>query len=88
MKKNELTFLIVALIIAAVFGGLLGEIIGSFLPEGAVRYLFEKSKEIGFDTINLKFYTISLSFGLHITINFVSILMVILVLIYFRWWYI
>ena len=87
MKGKEITFLIIALVLGAVVGGLLGEIIGSFLPEGAVKTLFEKSLNIGFEPITFELYAISFTIGLLVKINFVSILFIILVVIYFRWWF-
>ncbi|MCJ7509097.1 MAG: hypothetical protein MUO85_10295 [candidate division Zixibacteria bacterium] len=87
MRRSEIVFLVVAMILAAVIGGLIGEIVSSFLPEGAVKTLFEKSIQIGFKTIEVQFYAISLAFGIMFRINFVSILLIILVMIYFRWWY-
>lgn len=88
MKKRELTFIIVALVLGAVIGGLVGDIIGTFLPAGAAKTVFTKSIVIGFDTVKLDFYAISLTFGLKLKINFMSVLVVLLVIIYFRWWYI
>lgn len=99
MKGKELTFLIVSLILATVLGGFLGQLIGDYLPDGAVKTLFQKNLEIGIgkrgitvneiqEPIYINLYSISLAFGLLIKINFVSVLMVILVIIYFKWWYI
>lgn len=88
MKKNEITFLIVALILAAVVGGIVGEIVGSFLPQSHVKTLFTQHyQKIGFEPATFNLYAISFTFGLRFTINFVSILFIILVIIYFRWWY-
>ena len=98
MKSKDVTFLIVALLLAAVLGGFLGELIGTYLPDGAVKTLFEKSLEIGIgkrgittdelqEPIYINLYSISMAFGFLIKINFVSVLMVILVIVYFRWWY-
>ena len=87
MKKSEITSIVIALLLAAVIGGLIGSLIGSFIPEGAVKILLDKSIDIGFKAISFDFYSISLTFGLMVKINFVSVLMVILVIIYFRWWY-
>ena len=87
MKKKELTFIIVGLILGAVIGGLVGDIIGTFLPPGAAKTVFTKSVSIGVDTFKVDFYTISFTFGLKIKINFMSMLVVLLVIIYFRWWY-
>lgn len=82
-----MTFIIIALILGAVIGGLAGDIIGTFLPEGAAKTVFSKSIEIGFDTIKVDFYAIAFTVGLTLKINFMSTLVIILVIIYFRWWY-
>lgn len=87
MKSREMTFIIIALVLGAVFGGLLGDIIGTYLPEGAARTLFTKSIEIGFNTMRLDLYAMSFTIGLMLKINFMSMLMVLLVIVYFRWWY-
>jgi hypothetical protein len=87
-----------ALFFAAIIGGFIGELIGSNLPDGAVKTLFIKSLDIGIgqrgvsvndiqEPIYINLYSISLAFGLLIKINFVSLLMIILVIIYFKWWY-
>jgi len=87
LKRPEIISIVIILLLAAVIGGLIGDLIGSFIPKGAVRTLFQEYVKIGFDTISFDFYSISLTFGLMVKINFVSILMVILVIVYFRWWY-
>jgi hypothetical protein len=87
LKKREVTFLLVSLVLAAVVGGLIGDIIGTFLPQGAVKTLFEKTISIGLGPLTLELYTLSLTIGLMVRINFVSILFIILVVIYFRWWF-
>ena len=87
MKKRELTFLITALILAAVLGGLVGDIIGTFLPPGAAKTVFTKSVQIGLAPTQVDFLAISFTFGLKFKINFMSVLVVLLVIVYFRWWY-
>lgn len=87
MKRKELTFIIIALILGATFGGLIGDIVGAFLPPGAAKFVFTKSYKIGFDTVMMNWYSISFVVGLMVKINFMSVLMVLLVIIYFRWWY-
>jgi hypothetical protein len=88
MKKRELTFIIVALLLGVILGGFIGEFIGSYLPPGAAKTLFTKSIEIGFETTHMEFYAFSFTIGLMFKINFVSVLGVLLVIIYFKWWYI
>lgn len=87
MKRRELTFIIVALILAAIIGGLIGEIIGDYLPPSGAKTLFTKSISVGFPAVQVDFYAIALTFGLMFKINFMSVLLVLLVIIYFRWWY-
>ena len=87
MKRRELTFLITALILGAVLGGLVGDIIGTFLPPGAAKTVFTKSIQIGFGPAQVDFFSIAFTFGLKLKINFMSVLVVLLVIIYFRWWY-
>lgn len=86
MNRRELVFL-VALLLAAVIGGLFGDIIGTYLPDGAAKTLFTKSIQIGFSPTQVEFFAISFTIGLMFKINFVSALFVILVVVYFRWWY-
>lgn len=88
MKKRELTFIIIALLLGAILGGLIGDIIGTFLPPGAAKTVFTKAIVVGFDTVKVDFYAISFTIGLKLKINFMSMLVVLLVIIYFRWWYI
>jgi len=87
MKRRELTFIITALILGAVIGGLIGDVIGTFLPPGAAKTVFTKSIEIGFSPTKLEFYAVSFTLGLMFKINFMSVLVVLLVIVYFRWWY-
>ncbi len=87
MKKRELTFIIVALVLGAVMGGLVGDIIGTLLPPGAAKTVFTKTIEVGFDTVKVDFFAVVFTFGLKLKINFMSIMVVLLVIIYFKWWY-
>lgn len=87
MKKREAAFLITALLLGALLGGLLGDIIGTFLPEGAAKTVFAKSIQVGMGPSQVDFYTLSLTFGFQFKVNFMSILVVLLVIVYFRWWY-
>ncbi len=123
MNRREVTFLLVAVVLAAVFGGVVGEAVGSFLPEGVVKTLFVKHLQIGIGSnvyadvrdnadphalkqkesdaddgkkksepkryfpLTIDLFGITLTFGLLIKINFVSVLFVLLVFVYFRWWF-
>jgi ABC-type microcin C transport system permease subunit YejE len=88
MRRNEITFLIFSLLLAAIVGGLLGDLIGYYLPEGAAKTLFQRNLEVGIDSTTVDFFSISFTIGFMFRINFVSVLFLVMVLIYFRWWYI
>ncbi|NIP42129.1 MAG: DUF4321 domain-containing protein [candidate division Zixibacteria bacterium] len=88
MTRRDMMLLIFSLILAGIVGGLIGDIVGHYLPDGALKTLFQKNITPGFDTGQVDFYVISFSFGIRVGINFMSVLFMILVLIYFRWWYI
>jgi hypothetical protein len=87
VKKREVVFIVTALVLGAVIGGLIGDIIGTYLPAGAAKTLFSKSIQIGLDTTRVDFYAFTLTFGFTVKINFMSVLAVILVMVYIRWWY-
>jgi hypothetical protein len=88
LKSREVTFLIIALVLGAVIGGLIGDIVATFLPEGSMaKTIFSKTQVIGFEARDFDFYALSFTFGLHVKINFMSVLVVLLVIVYFRWWY-
>lgn len=87
MKRRELTFIVVALVLGAVFGGLVGDIIGTFLPPGAAKTVFTKNIEIGFDSTTIDLFALTFTIGLKFRVNFMSVMVVLLVIIYFRWWY-
>jgi hypothetical protein len=88
LKRSEIVFLVVSLILAAVVGGLVGDIIGKFLPDGATKTLFQESLQIGIKPFTVDFFAISFTLGFMFKINFVSVLFLVMVVIYFRWWYI
>lgn len=88
--------MIVGMILAAAAGGLVGELVGSFLPEGTMKTLFQTHVDIGMgrsidmeevEPLRIDLYAVSLVFGITLRINLLSILFVLLLFIYFRWWY-
>lgn len=96
MRGRELTFLVVGIVMAAVAGALVGDIVGSMLPDGTIKTLFEKNIEIGVgrrigmepvEPLAVNLYALTFVLGFTVRINFVSVLFVLLLLIYFRWWY-
>ncbi|MBT3299240.1 MAG: DUF4321 domain-containing protein [Candidatus Marinimicrobia bacterium] len=82
MNKRNISLIIVGLFLGAAFGGLVGELLGNFLPDGVVKDFF--LTDFGFDlggwagnelgVIILDLKVITLKFGLAIRINFMSMI--------------
>ena len=104
MNRREIAFLLVAMTFAAIFGGVLGDVVGSLLPEGTIKTLFVKHLQIGigsepyvavqdnanplrYSPVTISLFAVTFTFGLLIKINFVSVLCVLLVFVYFSWWF-
>ena len=88
MKRRELAFLFFSIFVAAIFGAVTGDVVSGVLPDGAAKTLLGKHIEVGFDATKVDLYALSFTVGFLVRINFMSILLVIFVLVYFRWWYI
>ncbi len=87
LKTRDRTFIIFSLILAAIVGGLVGDIIGQFLPDGPAKILFSRAYVIGWDTTTIDLWVITLSIGAQLKINLISVLTMLLVIVYFKWWY-
>ncbi len=71
--------LIFFVIIGGLFGGVLGEILKSFSPEGPLRDLFLKGYTLGLDPpFKLNLVLISLTLGFTFKLNLLSLLGIIL----------
>ncbi|MEW5993274.1 MAG: DUF4321 domain-containing protein [Candidatus Zixiibacteriota bacterium] len=88
MKQREVTFLIIALLLAVALGAVVGDILASLLPaDNTVGKVLQKTVAFGVPTVEVDFFAISVTLGLTLRINFMSVLFVLLVIVYFRWWY-
>jgi hypothetical protein len=84
VKRRELALFVIALLLSAIVGGLIGDIIGTYLPDGGAKTLLSKSLVIGFDTVKADFYAISFTIGLMFKINLMSVIFVVLMALYLR----
>jgi len=88
LKKREIAFLLFAIFTASIFGAVIGDVISDALPEGGAKTLFGRHIQVGFDATKVDLYALSFTVGFLVRINFMSVLLVVFVLVYFRWWYI
>ncbi|MBL7013356.1 MAG: DUF4321 domain-containing protein [Candidatus Marinimicrobia bacterium] len=82
MNKRTISLIIIGLFLGAALGGIVGELIGTFLPSGVVKDFFLTSfgfdlaglvgNELGVIVLDLKVITLKL--GLSIKVNFTSVI--------------
>ena len=87
MKKRNTGLILLILILSIVVGGYIGEVLSLILPDGGVKTFFLRSVEFGFDTITINLAIIRFSFGLIFKFNFISLLALVVVAYYFKWWF-
>ncbi len=87
MRRDKFAILFMAIITGAVIGGLVGSILAYILPPGVVKTLLQKSITLGFEPVRVDLWVISLTFGLKLYINFLSIIGIFVAIYYFKWWY-
>lgn len=75
MKTKARLTLLFCTVIAVVLGAFLGELCS--VSENAYIHWLGYGKSFGFDTISLNLHVIELSFGLHMDINVMQILLIV-----------
>ena len=85
MRKKNLGYITLIIILGALIGSALGEIIAFILPAGVVKEFFLKSAaaSIGPGTLNIIILTITLGFS--IKINTIGILGIVIAAYLLRW---
>jgi uncharacterized membrane protein len=68
---------LIIVIIGALVGTMVGELLGAYLPEGGVKNFFLKSITFGLEPATLNLYILTLTFGLILKINVVTVLGII-----------
>jgi len=85
IRNRRIGVLLLWLVCGAVFGSLLGELLGLILPQGVVRQFFLAGVSIGFSPFTLNLAVVSITLGLSLTINVVGVLGILFAAYYFRW---
>ncbi len=68
---------LIVVIIGALLGTMVGELLGAYLPEGGVKNFFLKSIAFGLEPSVLNLHILTLTFGLILKINVVTVIGVI-----------
>ena len=85
MRKKNIGIIILIIILGAVIGSTLGEIIALILPEGVVKEVFLKSASVSIEprTLNLIIFTLTLGFSFKI--NGIGVLGIVIAAYILRW---
>ena len=88
LRKKDKPIAVVTsiLVLGAILGTLVGEILGFILPEGVVRqfFLLSKTLSIGPGTVDLIMFRFTLGFS--ITLNVISLIGIGVAYYLLRWW--
>ena len=86
MRRKSLSFILLVLILGAIIGSALGELIAFLLPEGVVEQFFLRAALLGFEpfTANLGVFTFTLGFTLKL--NIIGIIGITLAAYILRWY--
>ena len=84
-SRRSLGFVALVLLLGAVSGTLLGELLGLLLPEGVVKDFFLKSGVLDFGPATLNAVVFGLTLGLKLKINVVGLIGIGFAIYLLRW---
>lgn len=85
MRKKSWGLIILVLIIGALIGSALGEVLAYVLPDGVVKQFFLKSFIPTFGPGTVDIGILKLTFGISLKINFISIIGITIAAYVLRW---
>lgn len=85
MKKKSWFFILLVLIVGALIGSALGEILAFVFPAGVVKQFFLKAFSPSFGPADLDIGILTLTFGIRLKINFISIFGIFIAGYLLRW---
>jgi len=87
MRKKSLALLILTLLLGAILGSALGELIALLLPTGVVKQFFLRSATIGFNPMTLNLGLLEFTLGFKFVLNVVGIIGIAFAVYLLRWYY-
>ncbi len=86
MRKRPLAILIVFLVLGAIIGSALGNLIALLLPDGVVKQFFIRSASIGFEPFTLNLGFLSFTLGFKFILNVIGIVGIAFAAYLLRWY--
>jgi hypothetical protein len=72
--RSRLTFFVLVIVVGAVAGSLLGELIGVLLPHGRLNAIFSHGVSVGIPHFSVNLLALTLSLGLMLRVNLCTLL--------------
>jgi hypothetical protein len=87
MRKRSPGILILFLLLGAIIGSALGELIAFIMPDGVVKQFFIRSATIGFDPVTVNLGFINFTFGCHFILNVIGVVAIAFAAYLLRWYH-
>ena len=85
MRKKSATFIIFIIIIGALIGTAIGEVIGILLPQGVVQDFFLKSAKASIGPATLDIILLTITLGFSFKLNVTGVIGVLIAAYALRW---
>lgn len=85
MRKKSFAYIVFILLLGALIGSALGEIIAFIIPGGVVKDFFLKSVSPGFGPATLNLILISVTLGFSVKINIVGVIGIFIAAYILKW---
>jgi len=87
MRKRSPGILILFLLLGAIIGSALGQLIAFIMPDGVVKQFFIRSATIGFDPITVNLGFINFTFGFNLILNVIGVVGIAFAAYILRWYH-
>lgn len=85
-SKHKFAAFMLAVVVGLIAGALISELLQLILPTGVVRDFLTRSFNFGFSPSELNLGVVRLTFGINLSFTIVSLLVIVGVVYYFKWW--
>ena len=85
MRKKSIGWILIIILLGALVGSALGEVLGLILPEGVVKEFFLRSAEFGVGPGTLNLVVFSFTLGFTLKVNVIGVIGIGLVAYFLRW---
>lgn len=85
MRKKNLAWIFVIVVLGALVGSALGEVLAYVLPQGVVKDFFLRAATVSFGPATLNLIVFTFTFGISLKINVIGVIGIGLVGYFLKW---